>query len=709
MALHNVLPQIFYSGTWHGIAADILTESKIKTVRGVTDDGEIRPCSIDWTFNNQLDNYRPSNPTGPLYGLLQRNMPVGVAADLSVRAVAEAVEYAPDQTLGFDAVTGRGFRWVDMTGKGILARIADWDEPVRSPMYRQINRYASTLRAYLPLEDARSAQVPLNAAKGGGPAFGLGVSFANGDGPDGAGTATGSTATSRLGVPVLSMSSTAGFQVFFSCLLDAAPSVTLAPLLQWTMANGDSYTWDVNLTTFRLKVTASDGTILSDDSVLFGGGAEPWLSWITYRFKVTQSGGNVNVEIAWYPQSGAWLYGITWPHVGNVSRPTNVRQYGNANTDGALYSHLGVLAGVADNLTGGDFTQAFNGYRGERAGDRFNRIMAQIGEGHGVIGNTSDTWPMGPQKPDTVINILKEIAHTEDGLIFDTKGALGVTMRTRLNITNQAAALTLTYPADIAPPLKEKISTADAANEITVSQRNGGTANAVLLTGPLSNQSPPAGIGVKKGSQDVNASTEDALPVLAGWHLSRRTVDGSRYDAVVLDLDGTPALTTAAMAIEVGDRIVINGREPEPIELIVYGVTDMIESFRHLVTFTCVPGAVYRAAIYNDTNSRYDVDNSTVGVAVNATAVAWTVSGLTADDVWAQTGAGTPYEWLVAGERVRVTAMNAPTGTGPFLQTCTVVRSVNGVVKAHGITDTVHMAPRTDTTPGAARYTIGRP
>ena len=710
MALHNVLPQIFYSASWHGIAADILTESKIKTVRGVTDDGEIRACSIMWTFNNQTDQYRPSNPSGPLYGLLQRNMPVAAAADLSVRACAEAVEFAPDQTIDFDAVAGRGLRWVDLNAQGVLARIADWDEPVRSPMYLQISRYAN-LRAYLPLEDARGTDVPLNAAKGGGPPFGIGVSFANGDGPDGAGTATGSTATSRLGVPVLPMSSTAGWQVFFSALLDAPPSVTLQPMLQWGVANGDQYTWSVNLTTFNLRVNASDGSVLSDDSVSFGGtDYQPWSNWLTYRFRATQVGGNVLVEIAWYPQ-GIGFVGYSPSHAGTVSRPTNVRQYGNANTDGALYSHIGVLAGVTDDLTDSDFTTAFDGYRGERAGVRFNRIMSQIGEGHGVIGSTGDTWPMGPQKPDTVINILREIQHTEDGLIFDTKGALGVTMRTRFNITNQAAAMTLAYLGDIAPPLKEKISTAGIANEVTASQRNGGSVTAVKVVGALSNQAPPNGIGVRKGSQDVNTSDETTLPVLAGWHLSRRTIEGSRYDSVVLDLDGDPGLITAAMLVDIGDRIVITGREPEPIELIVYGVTDSIESFRHMVTFTCVPGAVYRAAIYSDTNSRYDVDNSTVDLAVNTTATAWRVSALSVDDTWAVTGAGTPYEWIVAGERVRVTAMNAPTGTGPFLQTCTVVRSVNGVVKSHlaGGVEQVHMAPRTDSTPGSARYTIGRP
>jgi hypothetical protein len=37
---------------------------------------------------------------------------------------------------------------------------------------------------------------------------------------------------------------------------------------------------------------------------------------------------------------------------------------------------------------------------------------------------------------------------------------------------------------------------------------------------------------------------------------------------------------------------------------------------------------------------------------------------------------------MIEGERVTVTAMTAAAGTGPYTQTATVTRSVNGVVKA---------------------------
>lgn len=706
MVAHAVTPQLYYSGAWNTVP--LLEAEKVKIVRGVTADGEVLPATVEMTINNQTDAYRPTNPSSALYGLLQRNMPARVQVDGATRVTAEVASFSPDQTVESDVATGRGLRWVGVVGKGLLDRVQSWDEPVRSPLYGKLQSFAN-LRLHLPLEDARGTQVPLNAAPNALPAYGIGVAFADDDGPAGAGTATSVTATSRLGGPVRGMSTTAGYQVHVAFKLPAAlpGGAALLPLVQWTMLNGDLYSWEIDSGGYRLRVTASDGTVLNSTAVSFGAGAAPWDGWVTIRFKLTQVGGNVSCEATWYPQDNAFLYTVTFPFAGVVSRPTTVRINGNVNIDGALFSHLAVLATVADSLVSVAFTRAFDGYRGELPGDRFFRLCGQLGITASAIGVASATWPpMGPQKPDAAIKLLTECATTDDGLLFDDVGALGVTFRTRMSLQNQAAALTLAFAGDIAPPLTERIDTVDIANEVTVSNKLGGTATAVRAVGALSNLAPPLGIGSKKASVDVNVAADSDLPVLTGWHLSRRTLDGSRYDTVVIDLDGRPSLTASVAAVKTGDRIVITGREPEPIDLIVYTIADETRAARRLVTFTCVPAAIYAIGVYNDTRSRYDVDGSTLAGAESTTDVTWAVTGLTSDDVWSTTSL--PYEWLVAGERVRVTAMTAPAGTGPYTQTATVVRSVNGVVKGQLAAASVRLAPRTDSTPGAVRWGIGR-
>jgi hypothetical protein len=67
----------------------------------------------------------------------------------------------------------------------------------------------------------------------------------------------------------------------------------------------------------------------------------------------------------------------------------------------------------------------------------------------------------------------------------------------------------------------------------------------------------------------------------------------------------------------------------------------------------------------------------------------WDISTVNRADVWST---ATPYDWLVAGERVTVTSMPSPTGTGPYLQTATVTRAVNGIAKIHAIGEAVHLA-----------------
>ena len=711
MAGHSALPQLFYSGGWHSIPLDVLTDNKITMTRGMSDDGDLNKASLKWTFNNQLDNYRPSNPAGPLFGLLQRNMPAAIAADSSVRGAGEVESFSPDQTEGFTpGPPARGLRWVDMIATGQLGRIQSWDSPVRSPLYLQDTRY-TTLALLLPLEDARTATAPQNVAPGGGPTSASGVTFSGDDGPPGAAAAAVMSATSTMSGPILGMSNTAGWQMFFRCKLDATPAAgTALDQMSWSSSNGYQWHWAVNNTTFRLLVQASDGTVLLDSSVLV---STPLTQWLTMRLRITQTGGNVTAERAWYG-TDTNIIGTTDVFAGTVGRPTYARVLGNANIDGAAYSFLGFLAGAADNLASFDELQAFGGYARELAGDRFLRLLAQAGISASIVGSSADTWPMGPQRPDTLYNLLKEIQQTEAGLIFDRQSGMGVVLRTRKSMTNQAAVATLNYATgQIVAPLKERIDTADISNEITVTDRNSGTYLAALTTGPLSNQAVPAGIGSKKGALDVNAGNPAAdLPLLGGWDLNRHTLDGSRYDTVTVDLDGQPGLITAVNDLDIGDRALIVNRDAEPIELIVYSITDAIETDRRIVTLTCAPGELYKIGVYDAASSRYQALHSTVaGTAPTTTSTAWTVSAATLDDVWSQTG--TPYEWTVTpqtasspGERVRVTAMSAPTGTGPYTQTCTVVRSVNGVVVAHALGENVELAPRIDSTAGAVRYTM---
>lgn len=690
MGAHNVIPQVYYSGAWQNVTAEILTSEKIKITRGLTEQGQLRPAKIEWTFNNATDKWRPTNPVSPLYGLVGRNMPASVACDLSVRAVCEASSWAPDQSPEFTVgPPARGIRWVDLVAEGLLRRVGLWSEPLRSPMYRQIRQYAN-LRGYWPLEDPSTSSQLTNAYPAGIPGTFTGVTLSAGAGPPGSDEVVSSSDTSTMGGRFASASSTAGWQFAWSAKLAAAAPVGHLDMITWTTTNGYRWQWQINVNTFRITVTQS-GVVLLDNSYAFGGGVDP-TTWITYRVKVSQAAGVVTVEGAWFDVGAHYLFGFTDTFAGGAGSLLQWTQQGNSTVNNARYGHVFGVTTVADNLQSYEALHSFEGYVGETAAARFQRLCDEAGLARTVIGTVNFTWPMGAQKSDTFLDLLKEIADTEDGLIFDTPGSIGLTFRTRLSLYNQTPKMALTYPTDIAPPFQELIDDDGIYNRVTVKQRDGGEAVASLDAGALSTLPPPNGVGEYKKTIDVNVSSESDLPQLAGWWLSRGTAQGigGRYAKVTLDLDGNPGLITAANTVSEGDRITIAGREPRIIGLLVLGIGEVIETHRRMLVFTCIPDTVFNPGIYDDAAARYDSASTTVNFAQTTTSTNWAIKTTDLGDVWSTTGV--PYDWEVAGERVTVTAMTAAAGVGPYTQNATVTRSVNGVVKTHAVGEAVQLA-----------------
>jgi len=179
------------------------------------------------------------------------------------------------------------------------------------------------------------------------------------------------------------------------------------------------------------------------------------------------------------------------------------------------------------------------------------------------------------------------------------------------------------------------------------------------------------------------------LEALADWHLAKGTLERPRYESVSVDLLANPGLEASVNAVREGNMIRVTGYEAEPIDLLVVGIVSDVGAVEHTVTFRTEPYEPYRTGRYDDGVARYDARTSTVNAAQTTTSTAWAVAATDANDVWST---ATPYDWIVAGERVTVTGMTAAAGTGPYTQTATVVRSVNGVVKAQAIGNGIHIA-----------------
>lgn len=605
----------------------------------------------------------------------------------NARGVVEASAWSPDHTIDFNATTGKGRATVEVTAEGILRRIGQWTEPLRSPMYRTLNKL-TTILGYWPMEDSRNATQLTNAAGTGISGSASGVTFASDESPGGSDPLVELDLVSELTGRFAAASATAGWQVSWSMKLAAIPgSATYYPMFSWTTTNGYMWVFEVSSTAYRITVTSPAAVVLLTSPVLHGVGQEP-NRWITFVVKVSLSGGTVTVSPSWYAEGNASQVGITDTFSGSIGALVGWSIQGNVHLDNGVVGHVYGVTTVADDLLSDAAKNAINGYSGETAGARFLRLCAEEGVPTTIAG-ASNTQAMGAQKSDTFMTLLEEIAATDDALIYDTRGHVGLSMRARRNRYNQTPALALTYGTNVAPPLTEVIDDLDTHNRVTVKQRDGGEATATRLTGPLSVLPSPDGVGEYKQTIDVNVDNETRLPLIAGWWLSKGTVNRSRYPTVTVDLDANPTLAAQASAVDIGDRITIDGYEADQIGLMVIGTKETIGSHRRLITFTCAPDQVWMTGVYDGTTRRADSASTTLNAGYSSSATSMVFTTVNPKDVWSTTNL--PYDVTVAGERIRVTAMTAPTGTGPYLQTATVTRAINSIPKSQVAGAEVHV------------------
>lgn len=684
-AANDAIVQLWISGAWTTVP--LLASEKITVTRGQPDATTWpRATKIEATINNDSLTYDPSRPESPIYGLAGRStlirarIPSGAATS---RAWAEVTSWRPDATP--DHVPGvRGLATTRIIGEGVLARLGLWTDPLRSPMYRFIAGRTTSV-GHWSLEEDRDALTLDNSLPAGPSAQLNGVALGESEAPLGAEQTVKVASGSKMTGFFLGGSTTAGWQLGFSMKLPALPpSATYEVMMRWRTSNGYTWYWDVNNASYRINCRDSDGTLLASAGVTFGAGAEPD-KWITFRMRAEQVGGNVDAQYAWYPQAtGGSLvtWGSTTVFAGQVGGLSQWWQEGNAVTQDAHFAHIFGVTGVTDDLLSAPALRSFNGHITELAADRFHRILGELGIGHTGVDVGEVTERMGPQRADTVLSLLREIVTTDDCLIYDAKiSQPELTIRPRRSMYARAAALTLNYPADVAVPFVKDISAAEIRNRVTVKNAGGGELTAVQATGPMSVLLPPSGVGEVKHSVDVSVSDESLqLPLRVSWELAKGTLDRPRYTEVTVDLLANPGLATAAKAVELGDRIDVIGKEPDTILLRVLGIVDTIEDLPYAITFQCDAYDPWDVGVWDDAASRWDARTSTLAVARDAVQTSWSITCTDIGDVWSTTSL--PYEWTVAGEQVRVTAMTAAAGTGPYTQTATVARSVNAVVKA---------------------------
>jgi hypothetical protein len=681
VAVQTITVQLWDGTTW--IDQPTYSEGGSTVTRGSDADSTLRPLQILTKLNNDDNRFDTTDPVSPLYALAKRYARWRLLNNAVVVGIGEAQAYALSKTIDHVAGANRGKSSCDLRVEGTLARVLSWSTPLRSALYRRLARfYAATTIGYWPFEDGRAAGQLSNAVPNGKPGSAAGITYQGDAGSGGSAELAELTVDTVATGPFVKASATAGWQIGFTFKLAALPA-TQQPLLTWYTS--DNRTWLIEVKPVGYQFTSRNtttGAVVWTAGVTFGSLAAPNDSYITFRIKATRNAGTgiVTVEPAWYSQQRSGILGTTGTFSDTIGYLLRWRLTGNAVIDKAAFGHLYAVTGGGDDLLADDTIAAANGHTGERAGSRFVRLCAEEGFTVNFTGSVTDTMPMGPQKPATLAGLLEQIVATDDCYIYDSRTTGNMVMRTRVHRYGQTPVMALTFPAQVVDYDKVN-ATERVKNVVTIAQAEGSEATASLTTGPLSTLPAPAGIGEAKGDLTVSVADQGRLADLASWYLAKWTIDRAWYRSITIDLVANPSLINDANFLFPGDTITVAGIERETVRLTVVGLVEQHGHATRTVTIKTIPADTDDILRYDTVGDRWGAATTTLAGALTTSTTALPFTSTDPKDRWLTTGM--PFDIVIAGERMTLLAMTAAVGTGPYTQTGTVNRAVNGVVKAH--------------------------
>lgn len=573
--------------------------------------------------------------------------------------------------------------WVPIEAAGIMRRLGQGRPVEGSVFYRALAMDAEDVVAYWPLEDARgsttlAAGSPLTAPMSitGEPDLASFDAFdASGSLPILGGAAFNGAAPAYA--------PTGQTQVRFLLAVPALGDADNQVLAMW-YATGSLRRWEIHYGTggtLGLRAYDAGGTQIFDTGdVAFAVDGR----LLIVSAETTENGANVDWTLSALEVGESVGSTFSGTAAGQtVGRVGQISVSPSGGLDGTAVGHLSVQTTVTSLF---ELDVQLNAWRGERAGRRIERLCAEEGIALTIRGDADATSVMGPQAPATLLDLLEECATTDDGILYEPRDRLALAYRTRESLYNQTPAAELDYGAGhISPPLEPTDDDTDVRNDITVTRSAGSSARAVLEDGPLSVAAPPEGIGRYDTSITINSRYDVFLPDHAAWRLHTRTVDEARWPVVTFNLSrllavGEVELAEVLAALDLGDRLTITGLPawlpPEDIDVLAVGMAEFLAQFYWQMSANCTPASPYDVAAYGVTG-RYGPHSTVTAEALDATETGVDIN-TPVGPLWSTTASG--YDVLIGGERMTVTAVGSPSGTG---QTLTVVRSVNGVVKSH--------------------------
>lgn len=612
----------------------------------------------------------------------------------SARFIGEAARMSPRWNLA------ESDRTVALDGAGLLQRLQTGAAPLKSTLRRSIPSLPD-LVAYWPMEDGPEATSFASAVPGGIPMYidpGGDQTLSAFDGfPSSEPLPTVNFAI-MIG-PVSDYTGTGEIQARFLMHMTEDGVADNTPICRvWTKGGTLAY-WEIRggLTPGSLVIAANNGS----SEVLTS----------SLGFDLTDLSGRISMELK---QNGAnidwglWFLEVGASSGGGFTGTLNSHTLGVAHKmDFSLtYQLNGIALGhatVEKKVTSiFDLLSQLNAYNGETATTRMIRLCGEEGVTFSLNGSVDPDAKMGYQRLSTLVDLLKECADLDMGILGESRGVLGLKYRTRLSMLNQVPVVSIDRAAgQLSEPFLPVDDNRLTANAVTAERTGGSSYLVEQTTGPMSIEEPPVGAGrIPNSKPEFNAFSDLQLPDLAGWTLALGTIDDYRYPSVAADMavnevERDAELVAGLLSLDIGDLVVVTGLSPlgiyDDVLQIAHGYAETIFPHKHVIQANTFPASPYSALKLDDAAlGKADSESSTTNASFSSSALSFTVASNT-NDLWTTDGAEFPIDVLIAGERIRLSGISGATSP----QTFTVAaggRSINGVVKAHASGEPVHIA-----------------
>lgn len=589
--------------------------------------------------------------------------------DLSARCYVEASSLPQRWDLGeFD-------KWVPVEAAGILRRMGKGQSPRQSPMRKTLSK--QDLAAYLPLEEGSDATRPANASSRFLSTGSVGVEFGASEAPKGAQRAAALQDGAVITTQVDSRTGATKWAVTGFYKMDALPTAgTDWPVLQCYLEGGSGSVFELRWSAlgYNMVVKNNKGAVLVEKFGATWSVIDP-TQWFCWALQISQVGSQVHVGYVMNQVGLKTFFGgfEGTSFTGTMGRMTRVDVVNPSNEwTGLGVSHL-FVNNNGDFIFNNELITASVGYQGELAARRIMRLLNEENIPVVCFGDPDGTMPMGPQGDKTTVELIREAAKVDGGLLLESRGMLGFEYRTRRTLYNQPH-LQIPYGHTSAP--FEPVDDDDAlVNDQTVRRTGGGSARYVKESGPLSTLPPPAGVGVYDSDDEVNTADDERLLDIAGWRVNLGTVDEPRYPQIRFDFSSPPwvadpSLTRAVAQARPGDAMAIvgmpEGMPPDVVRAIGQGYTEKLDAFAWEVVWNATPSAPYEVAVAG--TARVAASGSTLEADLSAGGTSALMDHGERNRPWTENPAHFPQDLRIGGEQVTATAIG-PAVNDPFTRT----------------------------------------